>query len=80
MKTRKQLTKHYAKMYKRAKSKKEKSQVLDTFCQLLGYNRKYASWLLRNCGKRVVIKTKAGEMLIIVGDVNKKITRKRERT
>ena len=79
MKTRKQLTKHYAERYRRAKSKKEKSQILDDFCQLMNYNRKYASWLLRNCGKKIVVRSKTGERTILVGDINKRITRKRKK-
>jgi hypothetical protein len=71
MKTRKQLTKHYAERYRKAKSKKEKSQILDDFCQLMNYNRNYASWLLRNCGKKIVVRSKTGERTILVGDINK---------
>ena len=79
MKTRKQLTKHYAERYRKAKSKKEKSQILDDFCQLMNYNRNYASWLLRNCGKKIVVRSKTGERTILVGDINKRITRKRKK-
>jgi hypothetical protein len=79
MKTKK-LTKHFAQKYKEAKTKKEKSMILDEFTELTEYNRSYASWLLRNCGKKVIVKTRTGERLILVGDINRKIKRNRQKT
>ena len=37
--SRKKVTLVYAKRYRRASSKKEKSQILDEFVRLTGYNR-----------------------------------------
>jgi len=54
--SRKKATLVYAKRYRRASSKKEKSQILDEFVRLTGYNRCYASWLLRNAGKKAILK------------------------
>jgi len=51
--TRKKLTPAYAKHYQRAPSKREKSQILHEFTKLTGYNRSYASWLLRHAGRRI---------------------------
>jgi hypothetical protein len=41
-----------AQKYQRG-SKRENSRILDEFVGLTGYNRCYASWLLRNCGQKV---------------------------
>ena len=46
------VTKAWAEQYRRA-SKKRKGQILTGFVQATGYNRVYASRLLRNHGKRV---------------------------
>ena len=40
--TRKKVTLTYARRYQKTQSKKEKSQILDEFTQLTGYNRSYA--------------------------------------
>ncbi|PMP65912.1 MAG: transposase, partial [Thermodesulfobacterium geofontis] len=44
----------YAKRYRKV-SKKEKSQILDEFTKITGYNRSYASYLLSNHGKIIYI-------------------------
>ena len=75
--SRKKVALVYAKRYRRARCKKEKSQILDEFIRLTGYNRCYASWLLRNAGKKLYIKTPNGSRLILVADPTRKIKRKR---
>jgi len=75
--SRKKATLVYAKRYRRASSKKEKSQILDEFVRLTGYNRCYASWLLRNAGKRVYVKTRSGTRFVLVRDPTRKIKRNR---
>ena len=63
-----------AEKYRKA-CKKEKGAILEHLVELTGYARRYAAWLLRHHGKaRVVGKT------IVVGDIGKKIARKRPRT
>jgi len=57
MKERQSVTSVVAGRYRRA-GKKNKGQVLDEFTQLTGYNRSYAAWVLRNCGKRIRINNK----------------------
>ncbi len=52
--TRKKISRQLAKRYRKA-SKKEKSQILNEFCALTGYNRSYASFLLRNAGKTITV-------------------------
>ena len=49
--SRKKITLLYAKRYRKARRKKEKSEILNEFVNLTGYNRSYASWLLRHAGK-----------------------------
>ncbi len=50
MKEKKSVTKEIATRYQKA-HKKEKKRMLDEFVQLTGYNRCYASYLLKNHGK-----------------------------
>lgn len=76
---RKKLTLSYAKKYQKAKSKKQKSKILDEFIQLTNYNRSYASWLLRFAGRKIRISTPKGPKLVLVADPNRKIKRKRKR-
>jgi len=52
MKERKVLTKAVAGQYRKG-SKKEKGEILGRFVEATGYNRSYASRLLRNHGRRV---------------------------
>ena len=59
MKVRRAVLKELAKRYQGG-SKREKSQVLGEFIGLTGYNRCYASWLLRNCGRKVILSGKEG--------------------
>jgi len=77
MKTRKIITTELAKRYQKA-SKKEKGKILDELTSLHSYNRSYASWLLRNCGKKVVICRKGKESIIFVGEI-RKVKRVRKR-
>jgi len=64
MKERYAIIKENAKIYQKG-SKKLKTQILNELQEILGMNRQYLSFLLRNTGKKVVIK-KGG--LILVGE------------
>lgn len=55
MQERKSVTKAMAGQYRRG-SKKDKGVVLTQFVEATGYNRVYAARLLRNHGKRIVVK------------------------
>ena len=57
-------------------AKKQKRGILDEFVVLTGYIRCYASYLLRNHGKKV----RANKGLVIIGDIRKKAERKRPKT
>lgn len=46
--TRKKIAFLYVKRYRKARRKKDKSEILDEFERVVGYNRNYASWLLRH--------------------------------
>ncbi len=46
--------KELAKRYQKAR-KRYKMKILEDFINLTGYNRCYASWLLRNYGRKVVM-------------------------
>lgn len=77
MKTKKTITKELAKGYQKAR-KRDKTKILDEFINLTGYNRCYASWLLKNCGKKLFMHRKGKETIIFVGEIVK-IKRRRKR-
>lgn len=54
MREKQAVTKETAKRYRKA-TKKERGQILDEFVTLTGYNRSYASYVLRYFGKRANI-------------------------
>jgi len=78
MSERRAVSKEVAKRYQRAK-KKERGRILDEFIQITGYARCYASYILRNWGRKIVLRAKDGGMVILVGDRKKKIKRQKER-
>src|SRR5438132_1945266 len=75
MKERQSLVRVTAERYQRG-GKREKRVILDEFVAGTGYHRTYASYLLSRHGRRVV----AGPRTVIVGDVRKRVRKKRERT
>ena len=54
MKEKKKISKKMAQWYQKAR-KKEKGEILEHFVSLTEYSRCYASWILRNWGKRVTV-------------------------
>lgn len=68
-------TKITAARYQKA-SKKKKGAILDEFIELTGYDRCYASYLLKNHGKRVWI----NDRTVVVGDICKRRKRQSHRT
>jgi len=75
MKERQSVTREVAGRYQKAR-KKGKGVILDDFVILTEYTRCYASYVLRNHGRKVRI---ARDKVMVV-DVTKKAKRKRERT
>jgi hypothetical protein len=75
MKVKRAILKELAKRYQRG-SKKERSLILDEFVGLTGYNRCYSSWLLRHCGRKVILSGKDGQQVVFIGEV-RKIKRRR---
>lgn len=60
-----------AERYRKA-SKKQKSIILKEFIHLTNYHPKYAAWLMRNCGRKIILKRKGKPLLIIIGEIKKK--------
>jgi hypothetical protein len=56
--------------------KKEKGRILDEFVEMTGYQRNYASRLLRNQGRKVWVK----RQVAVVGEVKVRSARKRPKT
>ena len=54
MQIKKSVAREVAQRYQKAR-KTERGRILDEFVALTGYCRTYASWLLRNCGRKIVI-------------------------
>jgi hypothetical protein len=44
---------------------------LEEFVGLTGHNSCYESWLLRNCGRKIILSSKNGEQLVNIGEVRK---------
>ena len=79
MKAKREVSKEYARRYKKVR-KRSKTEVLDEFVELTGYNRCYASYILRNWGRKVFLRGKNGDMFVIIGEfVKRKRYRKRPR-
>lgn len=77
MKVKRAVLKELAKRYQRA-TKREKGRILEELINLTGYSRCYASWLLRHCGRRVILSGKDGQQVVIIGEV-RQIKRRRSR-
>ncbi|MCK4836041.1 MAG: transposase, partial [Candidatus Aminicenantes bacterium] len=77
MRSRQEVSKEYAKGYRKA-SKGSKTEILNSFIELTGYNRCYASYILRHWGKKVFMRGVDGERLVVIGEfVKRKRYRKR---
>ena len=66
MKDRKKISRQTAQRYQRA-GKKEKGEILEHFVSLTEYSRCYASWILRNWGKQVIVYS-GRKRIILVGE------------
>lgn len=64
--------------YRRAR-KKEKKEILDEFVKTTDYNRKYASYLLSNWGRKIIIRKNGQTLIMILGEKKKKPVRKKSR-
>lgn len=71
MRSKKEVSKEYAMRYQKA-SKGGKTEILNSFIELTGYNRCYASYILRNWGKKVFIRGGNGDRFVMVGEFVKK--------
>lgn len=76
MATKKELSKEVARRYQKA-SRGEKRDMLNEFCQAIGYNRHYAASILRNWGRQVYWRSPTGEQtVVIVGE--RRVKRQRQ--
>lgn len=71
MRAKKEVSKEFSRRYRKG-SKKARGVVLNEFVELTGYNRCYASYILRNCGKRIFSRGRGGERLVVVGEFVKR--------
>lgn len=65
MATRKELSKETARRYQKA-LRGEKRDILNEFCQAIGYNRHYAASILRNWGRPVYWRSASGEQTVVI--------------
>ena len=77
MRVKRAILRELARRYQRGR-KKEKTRVLEEFIGLTGYNRSYGSWLLGNCGRKVVLSGGDGQRVVFIGEV-RPIRRRRAR-
>lgn len=78
MKEKKAVSREVAKRYQKAQ-KKEKGMILNEFTQITGYVRCYASYILKNWNKKIILRTKTGRRIILIGDRRIKSRRQKER-
>ena len=78
MQEKKAITKELAKRYNRAK-KKEKGKILDEVVALTGYNRCYATFVLRHWNRKPIIYPNDGKAIIFTEDKQHKTKRNRRR-
>jgi len=78
MREKKAVTKEVAKRYNRVK-KKEKGKILDELVVLTGYNRCYASFVLRNWNRKLIIPPNNSNVLIPIEDKRHKTKRSKTR-
>lgn len=67
LKEKRAVIREVAKRYKKVR-KKEKGKILDEFVKLTGYNRCYASYLLRTYEKKIVVYGKKGTRTVFIAD------------
>jgi len=79
VKERRAVSRKLAREYQKA-SKKEKGRLLDTLVRVAGYNRCYASWMLRNFWRRVKVERHGGKVEVFVGDPGRVAGRGRGKT
>ena len=75
---RRAVSKETARRYQRVK-KKEKGEILDEFVLLTGYGRWYASWVLRNWGRRVLVNPSGSRPVVFQGERNHSVRKKKNR-
>ena len=78
MSEKKALTRQMAARYRRS-TKKKKGKILDEFIAGTKYKRKYAGWILRNWGKRRIVRIDGELVELVVGRPRKKRRKPRER-
>ena len=78
MQEKKAITKELAKRYNRVK-KKEKGKILDEVVVLTGYNRCYATFVLRHWTRKLTLYSKDGKTIVFTEDKQHKTKRKRKR-
>ena len=79
MRQKKAITKELRTRYSKA-SKKQKTKMLDEFCAVTGYNRCYASWILKiKKGKVLGYMTTRDKRIKFVAEKKKKKKRKKPR-
>ena len=76
MNEKKSITREVSKRYKKT-SKSGKRVILDEFTASTGYNRCYASHILSNWGKRLIIRLHGEVISVVIGERREKIKRKR---
>jgi hypothetical protein len=67
--------------YRSCTTRAQRSKVLDEAVELTHYERRYAAWLLRNIGRKRLLRTpEGGYVRLVVGRHNKRRPSKRPRT
>jgi hypothetical protein len=71
MSSKRELCREYSRIYQRS-ARRDKSRLLDEFLKLTGYNRCYASFILRHWGKKVHFRFGEEIRVVVIGDFVKR--------
>ncbi len=72
MKEKQKVIQQVSKRYQKSR-KKEKGRILDEFVQITGYNRSYASYVLKNWDKKVYTRIGGKSVVFVLGERKRKI-------
>jgi len=78
MNEKKAVIREVAKRYQ-GSSKKKKMALLDEYVHLTGYHRSYGSYLLRNYGRKVLLRIKGKLIQIVFGESRPRVKRRRKK-
>jgi len=80
MAQRRAISESLAEKFRGSRTREQRSRILDQAVEMTQYTRRYAAWVLRNLGKKRLVRTSEGEYVrLVIGRHNKRRPCKRPR-